>query len=104
MPAPKNNNYAEGHDGSNAGRRSFRDETVINAVIGKMWGWLDKNFERFDEKQKMECVLRLCPKTIPEHHDHGGEVKLIIVDKVNAGDNSLQLQPDKQEISGGDLG
>lgn len=80
--APKGNQFAKGHDGTAAGRKSFRDETVITAVINKAWEWLDNNWERFDDRQKMEVATRICQRTIPEFKEHGGNVVFQIVDKI----------------------
>lgn len=103
MAAPKGNKFAQGNNG---GRKSFRDETVINAVIKKMWDWLDQRWDRFDDKQKMDAVLRICPKTIPEQHEHSGSVIFKIIDKTNGnGDNdTIPISTGQSaEVSGGSL-
>lgn len=95
----------EGNPGNKGGgRKSYRDETVITAVINKAWAWLSEKWERFDDKQKMEVATKICPKTIPEIKEHTGEVKFYIIDKVNGDNYTATIQSDGQaEVSSGSV-
>jgi hypothetical protein len=91
MPAPKGNQYAKGNPGG--GHPTFVDETLRAKVIGKCWGWLDSNFDKFTEAQKMEVSLKICAKNTPQDIDvlSGGEPFTLIVNRNGENNNAPQV-------------
>lgn len=74
MAAPKGNQFAKG--GKGGGRPSFVDELVRAKFINGCWKWLTKNFEDFDQKQKIELATKICVKNTPQDLDLGGSDKI----------------------------
>lgn len=67
MPAPKNNKFAKGHDGSDAGRKSAIDEKKITTLKNLCVDWAIKEMGKKSSKEKKDIVLKvigLLPKEV----------------------------------------
>ncbi len=39
---------------------------VKTRVVGKLWTWLDENFHKLSEPNKLKIISVICPKTLPQ--------------------------------------
>jgi hypothetical protein len=61
---------------------------VVERVIQKGWEYLDKNFGSFTTTQKISVALELCKKSMPQQHEHSGEIS-VVVEKLKASRNRI---------------
>lgn len=57
-----------------------RDRSIKEIFVGKCWQYLDDNFHKFNENNKIKIALELCKKDIPQEIQGSGiETKIIII-------------------------
>ena len=55
------------------GRSALSDKSIKTLFIGKCWEYLDSNFHKFSQGNRIKIALELCKKDIPQVLE--GEVK-----------------------------
>ena len=50
-----------------------QEKSVKELLVGKTWGYLNDNFHKFSEANKIKIALALCVKDLPTQLD--GEIK-----------------------------
>ena len=61
---------------------SPQEKAIKELFIGKCWEYLNNNFHKFTETNKIKIALELCKKDLPTHiegENLGGDTKIIIV-------------------------
>ena len=43
-----------------------REKTIKELFVGECWGYLRKNFSKFNQTNKIKIALELCKKDIPQ--------------------------------------
>ena len=43
-----------------------QEQTVRQRVLEKMWTYVDENFHKFTDANKLKIVVALCPKSMPQ--------------------------------------
>ena len=51
------------------------ERTIKELFIGKCWAYLDKNFSKFSQANKIKIAMELCKKSIPT--ELTGEIRTI---------------------------
>lgn len=49
-----------------ANLRSISNANVRERVIGKLWDYLDDNFHKLTDANKLKVIVAICGKTIPQ--------------------------------------
>lgn len=48
------------------GQITAQQETVRQKVLSKLWEYVDQNFHKFSEPNKLKVVVALCAKSMPQ--------------------------------------
>ena len=53
-----------------------KEKSVKELLLGKTWEYLNDNFHKFKQAQKIKIALTLCSKDIPQEIEHSGGVTI----------------------------
>ena len=48
------------------GQITAQQETIRQKVLTKLWDYVDENFHKFSEANKLKVVVALCSKSMPQ--------------------------------------
>jgi len=65
------------------------EQSIKKLFIGKCWSYLDNNFHKFNERNKIKIALELCKKDIPQVLE--GEVKYTAMSTIRIEQKKLEL-------------
>lgn len=51
-----------------------REKKTKEIVLGKCWKYLDDNFHKLSQSNKIKIALELCKKDLPQALEHSGEI------------------------------
>lgn len=61
---------------SRMGRPTHNEERKLSDLLDKSYTYLNDNFNKFDEKNKIHIALELIKKHMPSKLEHSGEINL----------------------------
>lgn len=53
------------------------EKSIKELFVGKCWSYLDENFHKFSETNKIKIALELCKKDVPQEFD--GTMKQVVL-------------------------
>jgi hypothetical protein len=62
---------------------------VRERVIAKLWAYMDDNFHKFSEANKMKLMVAICGKNIPQQLD--GEIRYTAMSTIKIHNEPLNL-------------
>jgi hypothetical protein len=64
----------------NKGKKSIAsDKSIKQLFVGKCWDYLNTNFHRFSETNKIKIALAMVQKDMPTQLEGGQENKIVVV-------------------------
>jgi hypothetical protein len=57
-------------------KRVKREQDIKIRVIGKCWSYIEDNFHKFSEANKLKVSMELCKKSIPQENILDGQLRI----------------------------
>jgi len=72
------------------------EQSIKKLFVGKCWSYLNDNFHKFNERNKIKIALELCKKDIPQVLE--GEVKYTAMSMIRIEQKVMQLDDIGEDI------
>jgi Cys-tRNA synthase (O-phospho-L-seryl-tRNA:Cys-tRNA synthase) len=73
------------------GQITAQQETIRQKVLTKLWDYVDENFHKFTEANKLKVVVALCSKSMPQIVEGSYSVTKMPTVKIDGKEQELDL-------------
>lgn len=73
------------------GQITAQQETIRQKVLAKLWNYVDENFHKFTEANKLKVVVALCSKSMPQIVEGNYSVTKMPTVKIDDKEQELNL-------------
>jgi len=70
---------------------SKSEKSIKQLFVGNCWSYLNDNFHKFSETNKIKIALELCKKDIPTELSGSVDHNITVMGSVKIGENLLEL-------------
>ena len=68
-----------------------QEKTIKQLFLGKCWEYLDNNFHKFSDDNKIKIALTLVAKDIPQEVQGLNLNNIVMMNEIKKGDNPLRF-------------
>lgn len=71
------------------GRKTADEERKMLHLLDKCFDFLDKHFDKFDQKTQVHIALELVKRRVPQEVEHKGDIHLTLAERIKEGRNRV---------------
>lgn len=68
-----------------------QEKTIKELFLGKCWAYLDDNFHKFSEQNKIKVVLALCTKNVAQEVEGMNHQQIVMMGEIKRGGEPLRF-------------
>ena len=71
---------------------SKREKTIKELFIGKCWDYLNDNFHKFTDDNKLKVALELCKKNLPQEIEGNINTNIVMMGTIKKGNEEMEFR------------